>query len=722
MLIVDDFILATIIVFGLILVSIIFAPILCLLGLLVASKPKTPHTIGGATTTKTKLKSQIAESMSNLTKAEQVIDKLREQIELKSFENNNISFNPVEKFRKTYTKGTVSSDNLKLQDTYTQIAKDIYKKEKADSSIFDIDYKSILEYFHGQFIKNPKHTITPSIITKLMKYRTLEEDYPLTNTTSFGNYNITEIEYKPMDPKKYKTALDKLFEYTIIESIRDLNPSEEKEAAALSESFNTGKLTHRDRTVHFNNEPSRTISDCRSSSLKKPYSASLKPLHWGQRKLLLSEIDFFNRIAHDMGVDKFKTKEISLVYPGSAHGHHLMLEMEMYPNLVLYLWDPAMYNPVLYLAEFMRRKLPLNFSYKSEHKELADKYVGRVFINMELSNKDFISYHANATTKNIPKNYKTQWGFFTEKSAKYYLKHLETVKKQKTNKKESLTVFVSDIRLFTNAVATNALLFNKIKDYAELMPLQIANETNKFIDYERDMQLQRDWMSFCDADYGLFKFKLRSKSFGNTNAQSEYYNGDIILQVWAPVTSTETRLFVAPHHTTDFIKDKSGKIKKDSVKEKQLAFYNVEKYTDKLRTFNLNMRLADLSKVKLTDLDIDVNNSDVTIRDLWGRFLPSDTHVLGMDTILETYILYDYLLIYKDKKNIKYTDLILMISDITQTLLNHFDYRGILGHLKNLNKDNAERLLSYRTHYHKKFAHRLDYQSSRADRNICEIK
>lgn len=52
-------------------------------------------------------------------------------------------------------------------------------------------------------------------------------------------------------------------------------------------------------------------------------------LHWGQRKLLLSEIDFINRINNQNDNKLFGL----MIYAGSAPGGHLALLIELFPNL-----------------------------------------------------------------------------------------------------------------------------------------------------------------------------------------------------------------------------------------------------------------------------------------------------------------------------------------------------------------------------------------------------
>ena len=130
------------------------------------------------------------------------------------------------------------------------------------------------------------------------------------------------------------------------------------------------------------------------------------------------------------------------------------------------------------------------------------------------------------------------------------------------------------------------------------------------------------------------------------------------------------------------------------------------------------MRTHDMSAIKLKDININVTgNSDATLEDIWSHVL--DTNLIGQDAILETHILYDYLTIYKKKENIKHTDLILMISDITQACLDPFDQGNLLGYL---NDGDVDGILNSRYKYHNSFSRRLDFNSIFADKFICEIK
>ena len=689
MFIFDDLILATVIVLFVLLATILTSGVLCFLTLLLGSAAaylnkdylNKESAYGGAT--KSHLKS-IKKLKSNVT------------ILLKSYKHYNKMFNPVNALVETYGYAKPKDQVVHNQKKLIDITREIYKNEKADTTIFDLEYEKVLGAFENTS-KEVDLDISNQDIKKMMYYRLLEDKYLLTKSTSITGWNVKDIEYIPINKEEYETTLTKIFKYAVIASIRNYTESEAQDVKQLINNFTSGNLTEKQMKVHFFDNTTQLIDNCNIYQIKRPYSNIYKKLHWGQRKLLLSEIDLFNRVADIIGHDKFKKDNISLVYPGAAHGDHLLIEMEMYPNLILYLWDPAKYNEVLYIADFMRRGMDIPHQYSARHIEMAKKYSKRVFINMELSNETYNEYWTNATTGNIPKNYITENGYFTPKSADYFIKY------RKDQKDISPVLFCSDIRLFTKADAPNLLINNIIKDFHDSIALKVVSEKMRHEDYVRDMQLQKDWFEFVNADFGLFKFKLKTKNYiKEQDTQYQYLDGDIVLQAWAPVTSTETRLFVQ--------------------KNPKVAYYNVKSYTDKLKTFNIVMRPRNMSNVTLKELDIKVaGNPEATMKDIFYGF---ETNLIGQDAVLETFILYDYLKLYK--KEVLDTDLILIISDMTQTLLDHFNHDDILEYFKK--SEHAElqiklnNILTKRAKYHSTFSKRLDYNSPISDRFICNIK
>ena len=710
MFLIDDFLLAVIIACIVLLATMLTSSIMCFLGLLVGCGSSFIR--GGAKSSgkkssgKKKDKPQSCNKTYRKKEIKDYIDKFGNKIDimLKEYKDRNIIYDITDEKNNNYKFVKFSDERKKQVDHYLNRAKEIYKNEGGDVSVFDIDESFYSGSLDPNDYSSEACTISDKIVNKLIGKRILDDEYDELNKFSIAHYDIHNITFHPLNEDEFKKKIDKIYDYSIIESVRELNDSELKELNGIISDFNAGKLTKPENTINFYDGTSKNVASCNVKCLNKRCSDTYKKLHWGQRKLLLSEIDFFNRVALDIGDKKFKEEKMSLVYPGSAHGHHLLIEMEMYPNLILYLWDPAKYIKILFIIEFNRRNLPITFSYTDGEMAEAEKYKGRVFINMELTDKEFIQYHTNATTDNIEENYKTKYGFFTKKSADFYLKY------RKEQKDTSITLFCSDIRLFTNMTAAVFFRSNLMKDISDLPSIRVAHEHGRHANYIRDMNLQKDWYDFVKAEYGVFKFKLKTNIFTKSPIQYEYLDGDIILQTWAPTTSTETRLYTSPHNKKD---------PKDRESANKMAFYNVVKYTDKLKTFNKYIRTHNMGNIKLSSVGINLKSSpNSTLNDVWKHCLPYD--LIGMDALLETYILYDYLCIFKDNDKITQNDLILIISDITQTCLEPGNVNGIRGYLD----DNADidSILESRSEFHKGFRMRLDYHSPRTDRAMCTIK
>ena len=173
-------------------------------------------------------------------------------------------------------------------------------------------------------------------------------------------------------------------------------------------------------------------------------------LHWGQRKLLLGEIEFL--VAHG---DKAQT----VVYAGAAEGTHIEYLSTLFPTHKFILYDPRKFT-------------------------------------IEPSNQ--IEIHTGTTD-----------GFFTDNVARTF-----------TNQK---ILFISDIR--TGSVNPDD------PDDDEFANEVVAN-----------MDMQRKWLEIMHPAMSMFKFRLPY-----TAGQTEYFDGTLLFQVWAPRTSTEGRLVCGPN-------------------------------------------------------------------------------------------------------------------------------------------------------------------------------
>lgn len=130
--------------------------------------------------------------------------------------------------------------------------------------------------------------------------------------------------------------------------------------------------------------------------------------------------------------------------------------------------------------------------------------------------------------------------YFTTKNAEFFKKKL----------KNKYTVFISDIR------------FADQNDLREVREIRVHNDQIK----------QYDWCKCFNADISLLKFRI-PRFYDNY----KYFDGEIFIQPFATVTTTETRLFV-----------------KKNAKD---IIYNLNDYEDKLYYHNRVLRVANYSKI-----------------------------------------------------------------------------------------------------------------------------
>jgi hypothetical protein len=194
-------------------------------------------------------------------------------------------------------------------------------------------------------------------------------------------------------------------------------------------------------------------------------------IHWGQRKLFLSELEFFTLYAKPDDV---------VVYVGSAPGNHTFFLTLLFPFIEKFiLIDPAPF-----------------YVKPTEKIEIIQD-------------------------------------FFKEE-------HISEIKKKYTSKR---ILFISDIRSASPSQESEDVVEKKVS---------------------QDMKMQMEWVLSLKPRKSMLKFRLSWRE-GNT----EYLDGDVYYQSWAPSTTTETRLIT------------SGK---------KMKTYSNKKYESKLFYFNTHTR------------------------------------------------------------------------------------------------------------------------------------
>ena len=192
MFLIDDLLLAVVIAIFILLATTLTSALLCFLGLLIGCGGKS-DVIGGAAKKAKELKA---------------IDKVKSNVDilLKSYTDSKQTFNPVMQLIEKYGYMKPTGESMTLQDKRISKAKSIYKKEKADSKIFDIEYEKVVGSYNStsslSHISTGDKNMTKSVIDKLMHYRTLENDYPTTTASAYTNWSIAAIEYTPTNKEE----------------------------------------------------------------------------------------------------------------------------------------------------------------------------------------------------------------------------------------------------------------------------------------------------------------------------------------------------------------------------------------------------------------------------------------------------------------------------------------------------------------------------------------
>lgn len=213
-----------------------------------------------------------------------------------------------------------------------------------------------------------------------------------------------------------------------------------KKPASISKDYNAAEQKEITIDVPFSLEYDKNVRELPYRRRENDFKPTV---HWGQRKLLLCEIQFLTEYGHLCD---------TIVYAGAAAGYHINYLSSLFPTHKFELWDPNPFDVTLY--------------------------------------------------KN--KNIKIHQEYFTDEVAKSYSK--------------SDVFFWSDIRTGKHD-----------SDFEK--------------NVEENMRMQERWHRLSNAVASMLKFRLPyQKPDAKKSQKYKYLDGKIYMQVWAPQTSTETRL------------------------------------------------------------------------------------------------------------------------------------------------------------------------------------
>jgi hypothetical protein len=203
--------------------------------------------------------------------------------------------------------------------------------------------------------------------------------------------------------------------------------------------------------------------------------------HWGQKKLLLSEIQFLTKVCKKLNIKSLNN--YAVVYVGSADGRHLPILYDMFPDLLWLLYDPGKFS--------------------NESRMHKDKNKVKIFNQ-----------------------------FFTDDT-------IEHVKKNAENRK---ILFISDIRLSPSEESVMKDMISQAKwgtdleaDFMLLKykpPYDTENTDTYKTNNIDDLQINKKYISNPDL-----QTNKNEKYF-------LYLKGDIYIQLYAHIHSVELRLMV----------------------------------------------------------------------------------------------------------------------------------------------------------------------------------
>ena len=222
----------------------------------------------------------------------------------------------------------------------------------------------------------------------------------------------------------------------------------------------------------------------RPDSPKLPYERRQNQIktaiHWGQRKLLISEIEFLT-----IHWDPKLIPNPICVYAGAAPGIHIPFLSKLFPQVTFHLYDPARFeiqstNKILLFNEYFTD-------------EVASRYAGRNDI--------------------------------------FFVSDIRT-----TGHERKFRELLSRAG-FTNFDNKG----NPIGPQDQIKALQLqANQENEDQIWG-DMNMQQQWVLIMNPEHALLKLRF-PYSFDGSNKDLEYLKGIVYWQVWPGPTSTEARL------------------------------------------------------------------------------------------------------------------------------------------------------------------------------------
>ena len=322
------------------------------------------------------------------------------------------------------------------------------------------------------------------------------------------------------------------------------------------------------------------------SSLKYSYEYNFKNFvncHLGQRKLLLTEIEFYNKC---VDFNKSYTDNNIVIYGGSASCEHLPIILEMYPKLKFILIDPNYHS------------IDGKYKYIYQNVDVIDNENNKAFLN-NLKQNNNRSKHLHKTTKMLLEScfmYDNKTHDVLNLNQNNHKKTMNQFKSIFYEKKENVieNIIKDDTRVYIIQDYLTINVCNLLKSYID----NTMTKPNIFfltdirtmvfkgisdVDIVWNSALQIIFLKILRPEFSMLKFRVpfyleKSKGFMkeliedtsgrydfvkndlefvkkeykldlitnyNNNKFIYFQNDFIFIQPWAPPLSSETRFFVS---------------------------------------------------------------------------------------------------------------------------------------------------------------------------------
>jgi hypothetical protein len=150
------------------------------------------------------------------------------------------------------------------------------------------------------------------------------------NTNTNNNYKYNELFLENI-LLRWKTL-----NYNYYEILYNMKQTLNNKTKRLSYHKNIN-INHNDKIIP------ETTNDLTNQSQYLNYARDFQSrCQWGQKKLLLSEIQFLTKVCQKLNTKSLK--DYAVVYAGAAHGFHFPILYNLFPELIWLLYDPARFS------------------------------------------------------------------------------------------------------------------------------------------------------------------------------------------------------------------------------------------------------------------------------------------------------------------------------------------------------------------------------------------